>query len=108
MRPREAISERDPYCWHCGATEGLQTHHRQNRGMGGSKQLDTPQNLIRICAPYNFAMESDHETAAKARQRGHKLSKWDDLDTPLLDVPRGQWFRLTADGGKTLVNPLRD
>ena len=73
--------------------------------MGGSRELDIPENLIRICAPYNFAMESDYEVARKARERGHKLGQWQDFDTPLLDVPRGQWFRLTSDGRKIQVEP---
>jgi len=74
--------------------------------MGGSKQLDIPENLIRICATYNYAMESDHETARRARERGHKLSQWQDFDTPILDVTRGQWFRLTRDGRKIQIGPL--
>ena len=41
------------------------------------------------------------KTFAKlARQRGHKLGSWDGFDTPILDVPTGNWFILTSDGRK--------
>ena len=106
MNARELVNERDLYCWHCGTTEGLQTHHRRNRGMGGSKILDTPDNLIRVCAAYNFAMESDSRVANQARDRGHKLGQWGSFDTPILDVTRGIWFILTSDGRKVQGEPI--
>jgi hypothetical protein len=44
------VQERDSHCWHCGVEEDLVPHHRKNRGMGGSKLLDTPDNLMMVCA----------------------------------------------------------
>lgn len=50
-----AVRERDLWrCAMCGAREGtrtLTTHHRINRGMGGSKRpdLNQPANLLTLC-----------------------------------------------------------
>ena len=97
---RNLIYDRDKSCWHCGAWENLQVHHRRNRGFGGSKLLDRADNLILVCAAYNYAMESDADIAKLAKERGHKLGSWDGFDTPILDVPMGIWYTLTSDGRK--------
>ena len=98
---RDQVKARDTHCWHCGTTDDLQVHHRQNRGMGGrGKLLDRTDNLVLVCAAYNYAMESNAEVAKLARERGHKLGSWDGFDTPILDVPTGIWFILTSDGRK--------
>ncbi len=52
------VQGRDPYCWHCGREDDLVPHHRINRGMGGSKLLDTVDNLMMVCSRYNGEMES--------------------------------------------------
>ena len=68
-RVRKKVLERDNHrCYHCGTSEGLQIHHRRSKGFGGSKLLDLYQNLIAVCAAYNYAMESDAKTAAEARE----------------------------------------
>ena len=103
---RDQVKARDSHCWHCGAYDDLQVHHRQNRGMGGSKLLDRADNLVLVCAAYNYAMESSAEVAKLARERGHKLGSWDGFDTPILDVPMGIWFILTSDGRKVRGQPL--
>lgn len=92
---RKKILERDKgMCWHCGTTENIQIHHRINRGMGGSKLLDRPSNLIAVCAEYNYAMESDFVTARRARDLGHKVSRHaSPLHTPIQDFI-GQWYLL--------------
>jgi hypothetical protein len=41
--------------------------------MGGSKLLDTPDNLMMVCSAYNMAMESSAVIAAQARAWNHKL-----------------------------------
>ena len=74
--------------------------------MGGSKLLDRADNLVLVCAAYNFAMEADAKVARLARERGHKLGSWDGFDTPILDVPQGIWFILTSDGRKVRGQPL--
>lgn len=99
------LRERDPYCIHCGADDTLQTHHRQNRGMGGSKKLDRLDNLIRICAWLNYMMEQDANVAAEARDMGWKLGSWDGFDTPVFDKTLQTWFILTADGRKVPSTP---
>lgn len=99
-RVRRQIEKRDKHCYHCGATENLVLHHRRNRGMGGSKLLDTPQNLIRVCNTYNGLMESDPVTAADAREFGHKLQSWRDISDPVFDQSELTWYKLTEDGGR--------
>lgn len=51
-------------------------------------------------------MESDSQIAQLARERGHKLSRYEGYDTPILDVPQGIWFILTNDGRKVKSQPL--
>lgn len=94
------IKERDSHCWHCGETDDLQMHHRRNRGMGGSKSLDRFDNLIRVCAWLNYAMESDAAVASEARDKGWKLGQWDGFDTPVYDQALGRWFLLDQFGNK--------
>lgn len=98
------VREIHDHCPHCGATDGLQVHHRKNRGMGGSKILDRFENLIRVCAQLNYAMESDAIQASEARDMGWKLGQWDGFDMPYFDRPAGQWFLLTKDGQKVPVD----
>jgi len=99
-RVRRQIEARDSHCWHCGTQQNLQIHHRRNRGFGSSKLLDTPQNLIRVCAAYNYAMEADANTAADAREFGHKLQSWRDISDPVFDQSELTWYKLTEDGDR--------
>lgn len=103
-RVRKQIERRDSHCWHCGTTEGLQVHHRRSKGFGGSKLLDLPQNLIRVCAAYNYAMEADADVARDAREFGHKLQSWRDISDPVFDQSELTWYKLTEDGGRVKVN----
>jgi hypothetical protein len=96
------IRARDQHCYHCGVEEDLVPHHRINRGMGGSKLLDTPDNLMMVCAVYNGLMESDILTARNARGWGHKLAVWEDTGRPVFDVVGGWWF-LLPDGSRVRV-----
>ncbi len=103
MKRQEALRravEAHPYCPHCGATNGLQTHHRASRGMGGSKAMDRFDNYLRVCAALNYAMESDAAVAAEARDMGWKLGKWDGFDAPYFDRVQMKWYLLTEDGRK--------
>ena len=98
----QQLRDRDGHCWHCGGEVDLVPHHRINRGMGGSKLLDRPDNLMMVCAVYNGAMESSADTARLARQWGHKLPVWAELETPVWDVVTGWWY-LFRDGTKMRV-----
>ena len=70
--------DRDGGCVHCGETEAVSPHHRKNRGMGGSKILDRPSNVIVLCSWLNSALESDPKWAAIAREFGWKLTAGQD------------------------------
>lgn len=96
----QRLRELWPYCPHCGVDTGLQVHHRRNRGMGSSKLLDRYDNLIRVCAALNYAMESDASIAKEARENGWKLGQWDDFSKPVLDKLQQKWFYLTKEGEK--------
>ena len=96
------VQARDGACWHCGAEDDLVPHHRKNRGMGGSKLLDTPDNLMMVCARWNGDMESNAELAATARGWGHKLPVWESLEHPVFDRVSFGWFFLTQEGAKVL------
>lgn len=91
---------RDDHCWHCGTQNDLVPHHRINRGMGSSKLLDVPENIIMVCAQYNGQMESSAQIAELARSDGHKLSRWQSLREPVFDC-FGRWWYLHSDGHKT-------
>jgi hypothetical protein len=71
--------------------------------MGGSKLIDTVQNLIRVCNDYNAKMESDPQTAAEAREFGHKLQSWREMSDPVFDTPNFTWYKLTEDGDRVKV-----
>ena len=97
----QQLRKRDPYCVHCGESDGLQVHHRRNRAMGGSKLLDRYDNLIRVCATLNYAMEADAEVAQEALDNGWKLKSWDDFSKPVFDKMAQTWWHLDKDGNKT-------
>ena len=92
---RKKIYERDGgICWHCGSAENLTIHHRINRGMGGSKLLDRPSNLVLMCTEHNGLMESEFMVAREARDKGWKVSRHSSpLHAPIVDSI-GQWWYL--------------
>lgn len=98
---RDKLAKRDPYCVHCGEDVDLVVHHRRNRGMGGSKELDKLSNLMRICSWYNTFMESSANGADMARENGHKLRQWDEFSEPIKDETTGIWYVLDDLGNKT-------
>lgn len=100
----KVVQERDTHCWHCGREDDLVPHHRINRGMGGSKLLDTPDNLMMVCALWNGSMEAVATDANTARGWGHKLAVWEDLSKPVFDRGVFRWFVLQGDGSKVVVS----
>jgi len=101
----KVLRERDSHCWHCGATEGLVPHHRRNRGIGGSKNLDRLDNLMLVCSIYNGLMESQADIAKQARDFGHKLGQWDGFEHPVYDQITATWFELSQQGLKNESTP---
>lgn len=99
------LRQRDTWCWHCGAESDLVPHHRANRGFGGSKVLDTLQNVILLCSAYNGAMESDAAIANQARDLGHKLSKFASPTAPVFDNWGKRWYFLDEKGNKHETEP---
>lgn len=98
------LQERDQHCWHCGIEgETLVPHHRRGRGMGGSKLLDIPENLILVCSRWNQDMESDIGVMSKASGWGHRLSFGDSFDKPVFDLSSMSWWTLLPDGTKVRI-----
>lgn len=96
---RDLIFERDHHaCYHCGTTEGLSIQHRANRGMGGSKLKDRPDNLIVFCSVANVELESNADAAMYGRVNGWKLGQWQAFDYPVWSNWENRWFVLTPDG----------
>lgn len=89
---KATILFRDGYkCAMCGhrATEA---NHRGNRGAGGHRASNTLANGCAICHECNGAIESDALRAAVARERGVKISRYEDPElvpylSPLYAVP---------------------
>lgn len=95
---------RDAGCLHCGETEAVSPQHRGNRGMGGSKELDRPSNIIVLCSEMNWLIESNVLYAAEARQKGWKISKWAvPEDVAVWDNQTRCWFLLDNSYGRTVV-----
>lgn len=97
--------ERDQSCYHCGTTSNLVPHHRLNRGMGGSKERDTPANIITMCSFFNQIMESNLEAGTWARDNGWKLKAGDDPRTVPVATPFAQnWYLLDDNFGREETN----
>ena len=99
------LRDRDSWCWHCGTEQGLVPHHRANRGAGGSKVLDTLQNVILVCAQFNSEMESDANVANWARDLGMKLSRYASPSAAVFDNYAKRWYYLTDKGEKHETEP---
>lgn len=79
-------------CGCVGREDTLVPQHRIGRGMGGSKVLDRPANVIVMCSDMNGRIESDPKLAAVAREYGWKLSRWQvPEDEPFYDLATGSW-----------------
>jgi hypothetical protein len=99
------LRERDAdTCWHCGSDDALTVQHRKNRGMGGSKLLDVPSNLILLCWWSNTEMEASRIKAEIALRQGWKVSNWaDPKEIPVWHHGRQEWVLLDDNWGYTLA-----
>ena len=79
-------------CGCVGQEDTLVPNHRAGRGMGGSRVLDRPANVLVMCSRMNNLIESDPKLAAVAREYGWKLSRWQvPEDEPFYDLATGTW-----------------
>lgn len=85
---------RDLHCV-CGCVGKEDTYvpqHRAGRGMGGSRVLDRPANVLVMCSDMNGRIESDSRVAGVAREYGWKLSRWQvPEEEPFFDLATGTW-----------------
>ena len=100
MTPKrfQKFIDRDKGCIHCGEIESIAPHHRLNRGMGGSKKLDTVANIVVMCSQMNLFLETNPEIAEWGRSNGWKLRTGQTPETSPLWLPRlGFWALLGTD-----------
>lgn len=95
---RALIIERDETCARCGAEVPLEVHHRARKGMGGSRLLDHPANLIALCGLGNVTgCHGWAHTAPEAAEQGLRLGPGQEpADVAILH--HGVWVLLTDDG----------
>lgn len=87
-------------CVHCGTASNLSIQHRRGRGAGGSKLLNTPDNLAAMCWQSNSGMESDADEKSEASARGWHIDRADPREAwevPMWRWP-GDWVELLPDG----------
>lgn len=90
--------DRDKGCYHCGETVAVAPNHRANRGMGGSKERDTPSNIVVLCSWLNGEIESSATMFHLAKHYGWKVSTWETpSDKPVFDFQTGLWYVLDDD-----------
>jgi len=98
------VLDRDGHrCPICG--ERAQTaNHRANRGHGGHRASNRLANACAICHRCNDAIERDGDLAALARDRGVKISRYDDpTKAEYLHPIYGMRVRLDDTGGFAFV-----
>jgi len=79
-------------CGCVGREDTFVPQHRINRGMGGSRVLDRPANVLVMCSLVNGLIETDAKWAGAAREYGWKLSRWEAPEgTPFYDLATGTW-----------------
>jgi hypothetical protein len=108
---RRVLTRDEGRCYHCGTTETLVPNHRLNRGMGGSKALEIPANVVTLCSAFNGEIESNAEAANMAIAWGWKITGQPVINeqaievimkTPVFDRVSGHWFRLDNHYGRTM------
>ncbi|SDD42756.1 hypothetical protein [Auraticoccus monumenti] len=110
---RQAAYDRDNRrCRRCGTARGPHSlHHRQNRGMGGSRQVNTLSRLVVLCGTGTTGCHGwITEHPAEAYATGwliRKLSPDDPEQIPLVTV-YGERFFLLHSGGVTTLSTTPD
>ena len=100
----QKLLDRDQGCLHCGEVVAVAPNHRINRGMGGSKRLDVPSNLVVLCSVLNGQIESDARWARVAKEYGWKLEKWQNpLEVKVFSIILGEWLLLDDAWGYSVV-----
>ena len=101
---RRLVFQRDgDECVHCGTAEGLTIQHRAGRGMGGSKTLDGPENLIVMCALSNQRLESSAAFADLGRTMGWNIRRSEDPTTIPVRYASGDFYYLNNRGTRILA-----
>lgn len=91
-------------CGCVGVEDTFVPQHRAGRGMGGSKSLDVPSNIIVMCSSLNGLIESDARYADTARRYGWKLHRWEDSATvPFYDAVTSTWNLIDNDFNRTIT-----
>lgn len=89
-------------CGCVGREDTLVPQHRINRGMGGSKELDRPANVIVMCSSVNGLIESNATWAKRSRDYGWKLQRWQSPeDVPFYDLATRTWHLIDNDFNRT-------
>jgi hypothetical protein len=92
LKEFQKLVDRDQSCLHCGETERISPNHRINRGMGGSKLLDKPSNLVLLCSEVNGLIESNSLHRDLALHYGWKLERWQvPEESPVFNTRTWKW-----------------
>lgn len=95
---------------HC-LGEATVADHRANRGMGGAKGLDVPENLVAACTVCNGWKETAHSLELiELKRRGLRVLRAATVketlsrcrNIPVIDL-QGRWWFLLPDGGRELI-----
>jgi hypothetical protein len=98
------IKRDEGICCHCGTDDDTLTpNHRKNRGMGGSKLLDKPSNIVLLCSRANGELESNATFAQMGKDFGWKLTHGQDPAKTPVWLADG-WYLLDDDFRRKKIN----
>ena len=101
---RKQILTRDD--WKCVKCSGAanDVHHRKLKGIGGSKLLDIPENLVSLCRNCHTVI---HLKPAQAYDTGFIVHSWEDPEKVPVKIYSGL-FWLKMDGTRTFQGSCAD
>lgn len=77
--------------------------------MGGSKIRNRPSNIITLCSVVNGLLESDADVARLGRERGWKISGYEQPEeVAVYETWSGLWWTLRDDGTRTIAKTVTD